>query len=368
MTQPGHADADPACVPGDPAAAGRPLPEIVHVIPYDGVGGVETAVASVAAGRYAGFVFRKAYLSSKGPTAQRPYVYEPGIGPENNPLAFLCTIRHLLRVRPAVLVLSLWRSCIVGLAVKALRPRTRLVIFLHNVRHANWVDALLTRLAARVAEAIWADSAATAAQRLGPAWISRTRPISFLAARLDRVTGGASSPHFVTWGRLHPRKRIDLALDFFALVHGRHADARFTIIGPDQGERPMLESKVTDLGLTAAVRFVGPADLAEIAEHARGAAFFVQTSRFEGMGMAVVEAMQLGLVPIVTPVGEIASYVEDGANGVWFADPAAAHERVEQLLADRSAYAAMRDAAARTWCDRPLYRDEFLAACAELVR
>lgn len=346
----------------------RPLPEIVHVIPYDGLGGVETAAASVAAGPYAGFVFRKAYLASKGPAAPRPYVYEPGIGPENNPIAFLYTIRHLLRVRPAVLVLSLWRSCIVGLAVKVLRPRTRLVVFLHNVRDANWVDALLTRVTTRIADAVWADSAATAAQRLGPAWASRTRAISFLARRLEAVPRDGPSPQFVTWGRLHPRKRIDLALDFFALVHARHPDARFTIIGPDQGEQPMLESKVAELGLADAVRFVGPADLAQIVEHARAASFFVQTSRFEGMGMAVVEAMQLGLAPVVTPVGEIASYVEDGRNGVWFADPAAAHDRVEQLLADPAAYAAMRAAAARTWRDHPLYRDAFLAACGDLVR
>jgi len=345
----------------------RTLPQIVHVIPYDGIGGVETAVASVTAGRYPGFVFRKAYVASNSRPEHRPYVFEPGIGSENNPLAFARTIRHLVGLRPAVLVLSLWRSCIVGLAVKALRPRTKLVVFLHNIRDSNWVDAVLTRAAAQVADAIWADSASTATQRLGPAWTSRARPISFLTARIERVTGGRPAPQFITWGRLHPRKRIGLALEFFACVHARHPDARFVIIGPDRGEQPMLEAKVAELGLGDAVRFVGPADLSQIARHAASASFFVQTSRSEGMGMAVVEAMQLGLVPVVTPVGEIGTYVEDGRNGIWFTDAAATCDRVDRLLADPAAFGAISEAAAGTWRGRPLYGDEFIGACTEIA-
>jgi glycosyltransferase involved in cell wall biosynthesis len=351
----------------NPATDESGLPHIVHVIPYDGIGGVETAAASVAAGRYPGFVLRKAYVASNSRPEHRPYVYEPGIGSENNPLAFARTIRHLIALRPAVLVMSLWRSCIVGLLVKALRPRTKLVVFLHNIRDSNWVDALLTRAAARAADAIWADSLSTAEQRLGPGWSSRARPISFLTGRIGKVTGERPAPHFVTWGRLHPRKRIGLALEFFACVHARHPDARFAIVGPDRGEQPMLEAKVAELGLGNAVRFMGPAKLSQIADHAAAAAFFVQTSRSEGMGMAVVEAMQLGLVPIVTPVGEIGSYVEDGRNGIWFTEADTACDRVDRLLADGEAFRAMSEAAAATWRDRPLYRDEFIGACSELA-
>jgi glycosyltransferase involved in cell wall biosynthesis len=251
--------------------------------------------------------------------------------------------------------------------VKALRPRTRLVVFLHNIRDSNWVDAALTRAAARVADSIWADSVSTATQRLGPGSASRVRPISFLTTRIDKVAGDRAAAQFITWGRLHPRKRIGLALEFFALVHARHPDARFAIIGPDRGEQPMLEAKVAELGLSDAVRFLGPADLSEIARHAASASFFVQTSRFEGMGMAVVEAMQLGLVPVVTPVGEIGTYVEDGRNGIWFTDPQAACERIGQLLAEPAAYRALSQAAADTWRGRPLYGDEFIAACTDIA-
>jgi glycosyltransferase involved in cell wall biosynthesis len=352
---------------GDPQDE-RSLPRIVHVIPYDGIGGVEIATASVDAGHYDGFVFSKAFIATIGKVAEpRPCVYESGVGPENNPRAFVRTIRHLLKARPHVLVLSLWRSCIVGLAVKALRPRTRLVLILHNTRHSNMVDAVLTQVTARLASAIWADSPSSAVQRLGPAWVARTRPISFLIRRMERVTGAAPSPYFITWGRLHPRKRIELALDFFALVHARHPCARFTIIGPDRGEGAMLQAKAAALGVQDAVDFAGPADLDRIARYARDCAFFVQTSRAEGMGMAVVEAMQLGLVPVVTPVGEIGTYVADGRNGICFTSPQDALEKVERLLADPKSYHAMSRAATQTWEGRPLYSEEFLAACGELA-
>ncbi|SFR99003.1 glycosyltransferase family 4 protein [Sphingomonas jatrophae] len=343
-------------------------PCIVHVIPYDGIGGVETAAATVSAGPHAGFTFRKAYVASKHPAPPRAYVWEPGIGPENNPIAFARTIRHLLRLRPDVLVLSLWRACIVGLVVKVLRPRTRLVLFLHNIHNSNWIDAALTRMTARRAAAIWADSASTASLRLGEAFKGRARPISFLTTRIERVAEPAPAPTFITWGRLHPRKRIELAIEFFACIHARHPQARFDIIGPDRGEQAMLEGRVAALNLQDAVRFLGPADLGAITDHAARSAFFIQTSRAEGMGMAVIEAMQFGLVPIVTPVGEIGRYVEDGANGIWFSTPADTCTRVDALLTDPAAFRAVSDAAARTWTDRPLYRDEFLAACGELAR
>jgi glycosyltransferase involved in cell wall biosynthesis len=353
---------------GSQARDDSALPRIVHVIPYDGIGGVEIASASVEAGRYSEFVFSKAFIATKGEAAPpRPYVFESGSGAENNPRAFVRTVRHLLRVKPQILVLSLWRSCIVGLIVKTLRPRTRLIVFLHNTRHSNRVDAILTRLTARVASAIWADSASTAAQRLGPAWASRTRPISFLTRRLPRVTSGEPGLQFVTWGRLHPRKRIDLALDFFALVHARHPTARFTVIGPDRGEGAMLREHAATLGLQDAVDFTGSANIEQITNTAAKAAFFVQTSRAEGMGMSVVEAMQLGLVPVVTPVGEIGSYVDDGRNGVWFTNAQDALDKVDRLLNQPESYRAMSHAATETWQDQALYRDEFLTACGELA-
>jgi len=244
------------------------LPLIVHVIPYDDIGGVETAADSVPPGPYPSFELRRAYVASLREAKSRPYVYETGVGSENSPLAFIRSVRHLLRLRPKVVILSLWRSCIVGLILKALRPRTMLVVFLHNVKHSNWIDALLTRTAARASSAILADSTCTAEQRLGEDWAPRVRPVSFLTSRLSPVTGTQPTPRFITWCRLHPRKRIQLALEMFALVHQRRRGANLTIIGPDRGERAILEAKAVELGVSDAVEFAGPMDMTAISQRA----------------------------------------------------------------------------------------------------
>lgn len=345
-----------------------PLPRVIQIIPYDGIGGVEIAAASVPAGTYDRFVFGKAFLASKSDRAAEPGRFESGRPSENDPLAYARTLRHLLAQRPAVVVASLWRSCLVAIGLKLLRPRTRIVVFLHNIRHANVVDRLVTQLAVRMASALWADSPSTAALRLGPAFAPRTRAVSFLTARLEPVALSQPAPRFITWGRLHPRKRIDRAVALFARVRAARPDARFTVIGPDHGERPRLEAQAAALGIAASVDFAGPADLPQICARSRDHAFFLQTSRFEGMGMAAVEAMQLGLVPVVTPVGEVGVYVRDGVNGLWIGeDDAGAVAAVLALLGDPPRFRAMQEAAIATWRDRPLYREEFLAACADLL-
>lgn len=344
------------------------LPRIIQIIPYDGIGGVEIAAASVPAGTYDRFVFGKAFLASKSARAAEPGRFESGRPSENDPLAYARTLRHLLGERPQVVVASLWRSCLLGIGLKLLRPRTRLVVFLHNIRNANIADRLVTQLAVRMASALWADSPSTAALRLGPAYAPRTRAVSFLTARLSPVALADPAPRFITWGRLHPRKRIDRAVALFARIHAVHPDARFTVIGPDHGERPRLEEQAAALGIADAVEFAGSADLQQICARSRDHAFFLQTSRFEGMGMAAVEAMQLGLVPVVTPVGEVGVYVKDGVNGLWIGeDDGAAAASVLALIGDPPRFRAMRDAAIATWQDRPLYREEFLAACADLL-
>lgn len=82
--------------------------------------------------------------------------------------------------------------------------------------------------------------------------------------------------------------------------------------------------------------------------------------------MSVVEAMQLGLVPVVTPVGEIANYCRHMENGIIHDDLASTAAAIEAVVADPERYAAMSRAAIETWRDAPLYADDFAAAADEL--
>ena len=69
--------------------------------------------------------------------------------------------------------------------------------------------------------------------------------------------------------------------------------------------------------LSCSSRFFNSVISENIVKHyAKKCSFFLQLSFYEGFAMSVIEAMQLGLVPVVTNVGEISNYCIDNFNGV----------------------------------------------------
>jgi glycosyltransferase involved in cell wall biosynthesis len=343
-----------------------PKPLALHIIPYDGIGGVEVAARSLAVGDHGDLRLGRVYLSSKG-GAHPP---DPDIwtGPESSewvPANYAGALRHILRRKPDLLIVSLWRSAIVALVAKLLRPRLKLVAFLHLDRPVHLPDRLLHALMIRLAHEVWADSAGTLAMRLpGP---RKGRVISFVTERLPPLPPCPPAPRFIFWGRLHAQKGLDRALDILAALHPRHRDTTFTLIGPDGGQAAALRAQADRLGLD--VTFTGPLPRARIFEIAAGHSFFLMPSHSEGMAMAVVEAMQLGLVPVVTPVGEIAHYARDGDTAVVLETPApqAAARRLAALLDEPARLRRMGAAARAVWADTPLYAEDVLAACRALL-
>jgi glycosyltransferase involved in cell wall biosynthesis len=274
-----------------------------------------------------------------------------------------------LRARPDVLIASLWQSVPAAMLIRLLRPRTRLVFMLHSEKTWHPADTIFSRLAMHAADMVWADSGVTLAGRRLPARKPR-RIISFVMRRLMPLPGAASAPapRFVSWARISPEKGMDRALQLIADLRKRGVDARFDVWGPDGGELTRLERLRLELGLGDSVRFRGPARHEDLPEIAAGHSFFLQLSRFEGMAMAAVEAMQLGLVPVVTPVGQMAEYVREGLTGIVVdpADIAGAADRLTRLLADPATFRSMREMVQERWRDAPLYADDVCSAAADL--
>ena len=86
--------------------------------------------------------------------------------------------------------------------------------------------------------------------------------------------------------------------------------------------------------------------------------------------MSVVEAMQRGLVPIVTPVGEIAKYCQHDVNALVannFDNPAIVAKEVVALLHDKARYCRYQKAAMGCWQNASLYQDDVCRAANELA-
>ncbi len=327
----------------------------IHLVPYDAVGGVEVAARSIADAEYSGLKFSKLYLVDKNAGES-----------EDHPIAYFRALSRLQRMKPNLVIASLWRCCAVMLAHKLLSPRSRCVTFLHLSHDVHWLDYLLNRLAMWISDEIWADSISTLDARVPVFWRRKARVISFLVERSAVPLVRLPTPHFVFWGRLHKQKGLDRAVRFFGEVAKHRPDACFSVIGPDGGQLALLEQQIKNEGIEG-IRFLGSMDRPDIFQFANDCAFYLQTSCDEGMAMSVVEAMQAGLVPVVTPVGEIGTYCNDGDNAVLVNDDEYAVQSVLRLLNDPTRYQQMAKNASQTWQDKPLYRDDVLSSCQHLL-
>lgn len=334
--------------------------KVVHLIPYEGIGGVERAAATMRNISSEDIDFRVETIFPPSAAKSRWVIW--------NVWHFLRSAMSLWRTRPTVLIVSLWRAYSVGIVVKLLRPKIRLVAFLHFPHDVHGLDFFLTRFAALLACEVWADSRETLLKRLSTMPGSKGRVISFVTECITPVVDQRPvRPVFIFWGRIHPQKSLQRAVRLFASIFTFKPEARFVVIGPDGGDLATVKHLVSDLGLSRAVTFLGAMSFSTIRSESASASFYLQTSDLEGMAMSVVEAMQLGLVPVVTPVGEIAHYCLDGYNSVVVQDDLMAAAEVFAMLNNNALFQRVRANAMDTWYNKPLYKDSVIAACRDIL-
>jgi glycosyltransferase involved in cell wall biosynthesis len=161
----------------------------------------------------------------------------------------------------------------------------------------------------------------------------------------DRHHLGSASGHVLgVAARLVPVKGVADVIRAVAQVRNGVPDVRLEIAG-DGPERPALERRVRELGLSDCVAFLGwRADLASVFSRWD---VFVQASHEEGFPVALAEAMAAGLPAVATAVGGTVELVDAGRTG-WLAppeDPDTLAGRLRGLLADSQQRRAMGAAA-----------------------
>jgi len=129
-----------------------------------------------------------------------------------------------------------------------------------------------------------------------------------------RREGGGRERVLIAMGRLVPQKGFDLLLDAFARIADRHPEWSVTIIGngPLKDE---LQAQAESVGLGGRLRFAG--HLVDPFPVLCAADLFVFSSRFEGFGNALAEAMACGL-PVISfdcPAGP-SDLIRHGVDGI----------------------------------------------------
>lgn len=117
----------------------------------------------------------------------------------------------------------------------------------------------------------------------------------------------------VTVGQLIDRKRMDVLIHAMSLLKSRKQPARLAILGRGPKE-PELRALCGRLDVEDCVDFLGYRDDVEtVLGQART---FALASAWEGVPFALMEALASGLVPVMTRVGTIEDWIEDGRSGL----------------------------------------------------
>ncbi len=151
------------------------------------------------------------------------------------------------------------------------------------------------------------------------------RQIGISVARIATIHNGidvdtASRSHqassllqLITVGRLAPVKNHAMMLPALAQAPA----ARLTVVG-DGPERAALEALAQSLGLGTRVQFLGfRTDIRALLAQADA---FILASHYEGISIAILEAMRAGLPIIATAVGGVPETVIDSVTGILVAD------------------------------------------------
>jgi glycosyltransferase involved in cell wall biosynthesis len=144
--------------------------------------------------------------------------------------------------------------------------------------------------------------------------------------------------------RLEPQKGIDVAIRALPEVVARHPDARLVVLG-EGPQRAELEEPARSLG--APVHLLGR--VPDVAAWLRRAELLVHPVRWEGFGLALLEAMLASLPVVATRVSSIPEIVVDGETGLLVSpdDTAALAAALNRVLEDPNGYGAAGQARAR---------------------
>lgn len=109
------------------------------------------------------------------------------------------------------------------------------------------------------------------------------------------------------------QKRLDVWLEIANAVHQKNPETHFIIVG-DGVLRKEIDKKAESLKMDKFVHFAGLQS--ETRPYLKAMDIFMMCSEFEGLPIALLEAMSMGCMPVCTDAGGIPELVRDKFNGI----------------------------------------------------
>jgi glycosyltransferase involved in cell wall biosynthesis len=193
-------------------------------------------------------------------------------------------------------------------------PRNSLMrtVVRFNLRDADLVTA-------------WAPHMAEGARELGVVderlfVLPRGIPLrSFSGLRSSHPREG-DSPCAITTRSLKPGYNADILIESIHVLKSRGTAASLTIAG-DGPQREQLAMQTDRLQVRGAVRFAGFVDNDKLAHLLARHNLYVSVPDSDGVSASLLEAMALGLLPIVRDDPSSRHWIENGVNGLLLEHP-----------------------------------------------
>lgn len=158
--------------------------------------------------------------------------------------------------------------------------------------------------------------------------------IEDLRERSNATPTDVEKPYILSVGHLRDQhKGHDILISAFATLLQKPKTLGLVIVG-DGDEEKSLKTLAQDLGVEKAVRFLGPRN--DVPSLIRCCEVFVLASRWEGLGLAALEAMALGKPVIVSAVEGLSEIVLHNESGVLTPpeNPRSLSAALDRVIAD----------------------------------
>jgi len=147
-------------------------------------------------------------------------------------------------------------------------------------------------------------------------------------------------------GRLEEVKQIDIIIRAIGVLKESHPSLKAVIIG-DGPLRGDLQSLTEELSLESTIFFAGDQPNDKIPGYLNQSRIFVMASAFEGLPVAMLEALSCGLPVVMPDVGDIRDVAIHGVNA-WIVSDSAVQGYVEglsALLSNQALYSRLKHSA-----------------------
>src|SRR5262245_42701121 len=240
---------------------------------------------------------------------------------------------------------------LIGLALRGLGWPFKLVFTSAAQRPKTWI----TRFLVSRMDAVIATNVVSASYLKWPATVVHHGvDTTVYCPPADRAAAFASTGlpgryAIGCFGRVREQKGTDLFVEAMCALLPKYPDYTAVIVGAidDRGFADALETRVRAAGLSERIRILGERPIAELPAWYQRVSIYAFTSRNEGFGLTLIEAMAASTALVATRAGAAETVVVDGETGVLVptGDAAALAAALEPLMRDPERARAMGEKA-----------------------